>query len=242
MTATQAGRSLRASPAVTIGWVLLLACTTMAAFTPARPADRPERGQLLPGQVRALAPGKLLVAARGLPDPRFAETVVLLADYGREGAMGLIVNRPSGVPLQRGFPQLKKRPGLPDTFFVGGPVAPTGVLALLRSDAAPTDARRLFADVHLITAREPLEQLLSAGTEPGRFRIYLGYAGWGPGQLERETVQGSWHVVPGDGDMVFDPDPESVWPRQIRLTEGLLARIDTSMPAGRMPYAEARSR
>jgi putative transcriptional regulator len=64
-------------------------------------------------------------------------------------------------------------------------------------------------------------ELLSTGVGPNRFRVYVGYAGWGPGQLDSETAQGAWHVLDGDGDVVFDPEPDSTWQRQIRLAEAL---------------------
>ncbi len=221
-------RRCTAPPVLGVRAAIVLACT-LIVFTPALRADRAEPAgflvaQLLPGQVKALAAGKLLVAARGLPDPNFAETVVLLADYSAQGAMGLIINRQSDVPLRRAFPQLKQAPGLSPTFYLGGPVATTGVLALWRSDAPREDSRHLFADVHMVATRESLEALLTAGTAPDRFRVYLGYAGWGPGQLEKETAVGSWHVLRGEGDLIFDPEPGSIWRRQILRTEGLMVR------------------
>jgi putative transcriptional regulator len=174
--------------------------------------------------VRSLAAGKLLVAARRLPDPNFSRTVVLLAVFGEEGAMGLVVNRQSDVPLGRLFPHVVPTMAGAAPAFAGGPVQPDAALALVRTGEPPSGARPVVDGVHLVSAREPLEALLASGAPASRLRVYLGYAGWGPGQLDAETAQGSWHVLDGDGDVVFDPDPAALWPRQIARTEVIVAR------------------
>jgi putative transcriptional regulator len=182
----------------------------------------PGRAQLVPGVVRELAVGKLLIAARGLPDGNFSETVILLATFGSEGAMGLIINRQTEIPLARAFPQLKTVSPLARV-YAGGPVATTRMIGLLRATKAPQDVRHIVSDIYLVATREPLESLIAAGADPERLRVYFGSAGWAPGQLEREAADGAWHVVPGDPALVFDPEPSSVWRREIRRTEGVMA-------------------
>jgi putative transcriptional regulator len=188
--------------------------------------------QLRRGDVRGLAPGKLLVAARNLPDPNFADTVVLLADFDANGAMGLIVNRPSDVPLERLLPGLRHPRGRAATAFFGGPVPADGVLALLRSRGARADSRQIVGDVHLVTTREALDEMLAAGADAQRFRVYVGYAGWGAGQLDKETANGVWHVLDASGDVVFDKDPESLWRRLIRRVGGLSVQGPARAPPG----------
>ncbi|MBI1788421.1 MAG: YqgE/AlgH family protein [Acidobacteria bacterium] len=183
-------------------------------------------GQRAPAQstrVKDLAAGKFLVASRDLTDPNFAETVVLLVNYDENGAMGLIVNRRTRVPLSRVFDELKEAKGRADPVHVGGPVSRTGVLALLRSRTKPEEARSVFADVYMISTKTLLEQTLAAGAESSAFRVYLGYSGWGPGQLENEVELGGWHIFRGEAATVFDPDPDAVWPRLIKKTELRLA-------------------
>jgi putative transcriptional regulator len=197
--------------------------------------DAVDAGQLLPGAVKALGAGKLLVAARGLPDPNFSESVILLADYSDQGAMGLIINRQTSVPVARLFRSLK--PQSSSTLFAGGPVAADGVVGLLRSKTATADSRHVFADVYMIAKREPLESLIVSSAS-SRFRLYLGYAGWGPRQLEREVLLGSWHVFKAEADLVFDPDPASLWQRQIgRISERMAYRPSAF---GRQPSAGLR--
>ncbi len=178
---------------------------------------------LQPGRdvvVPQLAAGKLLVAARNLPDPNFTDTVVLLVQYSRDGAAGLVLNRPSDVPLARALPGVEPPAGAA-TAFIGGPVAQDTVLALSRAacDACPLVGR----DVYLVNTPEALQGRLAAGADASRLRVFVGYAGWGGGQLEAEARRGSWRVLEADARVVFDPDPETLWRRLIRRTEAVLA-------------------
>ena len=203
--------------------VLALCAATLSSTLAGPGAERlaASVAQLRRGAVRDLAAGKLLVAARSLPDPNFAETVVLLADYSEEGAMGLIVNRQTEVTLARLMPGLQNAKSRAAFAFLGGPVAVPGVLALLRSPTARGDTRHIVGDVYLVNTSEVLDELLSSGAAQNQLRVYVGYAGWGAGQLDRETATGAWHVLEGTGDIVFDPDPDTTWQRLIRRTEGL---------------------
>jgi putative transcriptional regulator len=211
------------SPAVAV-LVLLAAAGALPLHPPAAPGLQPG-DRLHQAAVKALAAGKLLVAARRLPDPNFGNAVILLADFNREGAVGLVVNRQSEVTIARVFPHLT--PGLASAgqAFLGGPVDKTRAMALLRASAAPAGARHVFDGVYLLTGREAVESAVTSQTASGRLRVYLGYSGWGPGQLEAETAEGVWHVLGGDADAVFDPDPASTWQRQIARTEMIQARV-----------------
>jgi putative transcriptional regulator len=190
-------------------------------------ADRRDATSLQPGRdviVRELAAGKLLVAGRNLPDPSFADTVVLLIEYSRDGAAGLVVNRPSGVPLSRALPGVEALADGAQTVYIGGPVSQGAVLALSRvaCDACPVVGR----DIHLVNTPDALKARLADGAAARGLRVYVGYAGWGRGQLEAETRQGAWHVLDADTGVVFDPNPESLWRRLIRRAEGMLASTD----------------
>lgn len=171
--------------------------------------------------VHDIGAGSLLVAARHLPDPNFADTVVLLIEHSAEGAAGLVLNRRSAVPLARVLPGVAAGTGLASTAFIGGPVSRTTVLALSRTpcDACPLVIR----GVHLVRTADALTARLAEGADEGRVRVYAGYAGWGPGQLEAEARQGAWRVLGADAPAVFDPDPDSLWRRLITRTEAVLA-------------------
>ena len=181
--------------------------------------------------VRAEEPaaGKFLVAARGLPDPNFAETVVLLTSYSSKGAMGVIINRPTRVSVDSLFPGNKATKHRAEKAFWGGPVEGDAVLALTRTQN-PIGARLVMGDVYLISTKQSLEKALET---PGAVRLYMGYAGWGAGQLEREMKIRSWHVLRMDPAFVFDTEPDAIWPKLIQRTDVFLAegaRYDRRLP------------
>jgi len=171
-----------------------------------------------------LTSGQFLVAARELGDPNFAQAVILLIDYDSDkGAMGLIVNRRTDMPVSRVLGDLNEAKGRTDPIYVGGPVELTSVLALLKSASKPGDAKHVFGDVYLLNTKEQLQKTFAAGPESGSFHVFVGYAGWGAGQLEHEVELGAWHVMSADAAIVFHSDPDSVWPRLIRRTEQQIA-------------------
>ena len=172
-----------------------------------------------------LAAGKLLVASRDLPDPNFAETVILLVQHKDDGTLGLVINRRTRVPLSRVLREVKGAAGRTDPVHLGGPVSRSAILALRRSAANPGgDAVHVFGDVYMITSRPLLEQALASAVPATAFRVYLGYAGWGEGQLAHELELGGWYIFRGDAAMIFDADPDSIWTRLIGRTDLRIAR------------------
>ena len=210
-----------ASALVASSVALLLYAAGALPNTVAASGDRSQGrpGATAPGQVKALASGKLLVASRELRDPNFAETVVLVIDYDKDGAAGLIVNVPTDVSLSRVFDDVSLGANATLKAFAGGPVARDHALALVRSRPGLTGVRTIVPGIDLVSSRERLEQTLLSAADSDRFRIYLGRAGWGPGQLERETERGAWHVFEAQADLVFDSHPDTVWRRLIRRVE-----------------------
>lgn len=164
-----------------------------------------------------LAPGTFLVAPRKTPDPNFAGTVVLIVQYDEDSTMGLIINQPSRGTVGQLFPEKKGLSG--ERVYVGGPVGRSGMLGLLRTKVKPPDAQHIFEDVYLVADRKLFQKNLAAGAENKSFRVYLGYSGWAPGQLENELDNDMWHLFAADGKTVFDPEPEAIWPRLVRRTE-----------------------
>jgi putative transcriptional regulator len=180
----------------------------------------------------ALAAGTLLVASDKLGDPNFAETVVLITRRdATEGTMGLVLNRPMDVTLAKAFPSLKANS---DPVYDGGPVSPDAVQALLRASAKPADAERIAADIYLVARKAPLEKSIAEHLPSEKFRVYLGYAGWGPGQLENEIREGAWTTTRGVR-YVFDGEPASLWPRLKRDAESQVAQA----PHSRFLYTHA---
>jgi putative transcriptional regulator len=172
---------------------------------------------------KELAAGKMLVAARTMSDSLFADAVILLFAYSPDGAAGLVINKQSRVPVSRVLPDLPMPEGPAPILFLGGPVALTDVRALVRSGHAPSDARRIVKDVFLLTSGAAIDRETGAGAPMTRMRLYAGYAGWAPGQLEREILRGNWLIVDGDGDVVFDANPDTLWRREIKLADVVAA-------------------
>jgi len=171
------------------------------------------------GELRA---GKLLVATPALADPNFADTVVLLLDV-EDGALGVILNRPSPVTVAEVLGPWSARVAEPEVLFRGGPVGTDAALAvaLLRDPAdVPVGFRVVDGRLGLIDLDTPTE-LLDGSLEG--LRIFAGYAGWAAGQLEAEIEEGSWYVVLGETVDVFGDDAARLWRRVMRRQPGRLA-------------------
>lgn len=182
-------------------------------------------------QSEDLGVGKILVASRDLGDPNFAKTVILLVRYDEDkGGVGLVINKRTDVPISKVFEDLKEARGRNDPVYVGGPVELNTVMALLKTASKPEGATRVFGDVYLISDKDLLTHTLASSAEAAVFHTYVGYAGWGAGQLEHEVDLGAWHIMPGDSATVFHADPDSVWPRLIRRTETQIARAFSYRP------------
>ena len=159
-----------------------------------------------------LAAGKLLIATQKSRDPDLKQSVVLLVQYDKDAALGLIVNRRSDVPASEAFPELTNAKGGPVPVWAGGPLA-IGIRALHQSDFLPAEGREVLAGLSLITNKPLILKLLAASTPPDNFRIYAGYIGWTAQQLRNEVATGLWLVRAGDSGVVFDPTPETLWDR-----------------------------
>ena len=159
-----------------------------------------------------LGKGIFLVAAPSLRDPNFRQTVVLLCEHGPEGALGVVVNRPTAVNLAEALPQIPVMESQRHVLYSGGPVQTNQVMLLYRLDQVPDNSHHVFDGVCLGGDVDVVERILTAAPSQDAFRAYLGYSGWGPGQLESEMKTGSWITLPADPAMVFEKDPARVWP------------------------------
>jgi len=191
--------------------VTLTALTAGFLFAPLSPAQsiRPED----------LAQGSILIMQRDTPDPIFAHSVIVLANYDKDGALGLMIHYRSNLTIQRVLAGIKGAEKRNDELFVGGPVELAGVLALLRSDTPPEGGSHVAGHLYFMSSKQNIETALSAGRKESALRIYMGYVGWGPGQLAREVRQGGWYIFNYDESLVFDEHPETLWKRLIDKAE-----------------------
>lgn len=178
------------------------------------------------------AKGQLLVASRQLADPNFAESVVLLTAYDDQHALGVVINRPSRVPLAAALPQVEALRHRADRLHVGGPVGRDRMLVLIRSAAPPAAAQPVFDDVYVSGNIDTLRAALGRRGRAERVRAFAGYAGWAPGQLDAEIARGDWYVTPADAAMVFDTAPLEIWPTLIKRLSGDWVRADQSGDGG----------
>jgi len=174
-----------------------------------------------------LSPGVLLVATPALIDPNFADSVVLLLDADDSGALGVVLNRPSSVPVADVLDGWASLVAAPDVLFHGGPVGLDGALAVARlSDPAeePVGFRATFGPVGLVDLDSPVE-LVEGGL--ATMRVFAGYAGWGEGQLDAEVEEGSWYVVASEPGDLFRADVETLRRDVLRRQPGELAWVST---------------
>jgi putative transcriptional regulator len=182
-----------------------------------------------PGRT-VLRAGRLLVATPSLADPNFERTVVLLLDHDENGSLGVVLNRPSPVPVGEVLADWGELAVEPDVLFHGGPVSPDSALALATlslgqgPEGDPVGFRRLFDNTGIVDLDTPTELLSDAIVH---LRVFAGYAGWGDGQLLAEIEEGSWYVVPLHPEDLFAVDPGLLWPRVLRRQPGELAWVST---------------
>jgi putative transcriptional regulator len=173
--------------------------------------------------------GKLLLAGPVLKDPNFDRTVVFIAEHSDDGAMGLVLNRPSEAPVVDAIPDLTwvAETGN-ELVYVGGPVAPNGVIVLAEWDD-PSQAVVLVGD-DLGFVPGDVEDTDALAAAVRRARVYAGHAGWGPGQLEDELAEVAWIVESPLRHELFSDDPEGLWAAVLRRKGREFALLSTMPP------------
>lgn len=165
-----------------------------------------------------------------LEHPTFRRTVILLLDHTEEGALGVVVNRPSEVPLEAVLPQWREYASDPGRLYTGGPVSPESALCLAQvpgDSREPDGMQRIIGGLALVDLDTTPDEL--RGSVSG-LRVFAGYAGWSGGQLEAEIGEGSWFVLDAEAADAFTADPDQLWPRVLRRQGGRLALM-ASYPA-----------
>jgi len=176
--------------------------------------------------------GRLLVATPVLSDPNFRRTVVLVVEHEEEqGTLGVVLNRPTQVPVDQVLEPWNDLATSPSVVFSGGPVAPNSALALALVPGTdepvgwhPLDGAPAVARLGLVDLDAPPGLLAPAVAS---LRVYAGYAGWSVGQLEAEIGEGAWYVLPAEPGDAFCAEPERLWPAVLRRQGGELAYVAT---------------
>ncbi|QKE85441.1 YqgE/AlgH family protein [Arthrobacter sp. NEB 688] len=164
----------------------------------------------------ATTTGRLLVATPQIEEGVFHRSVVLVLHHGDDGAQGLVLNRPVDAGIDSVLPGWEEHASRPATLFQGGPVqldSALGLVAVPGDSPEPTGVRRLFGAVALVDLDTPPPLVVP---ELSGLRIFAGYAGWSPGQLEEEVATGSWFVVDTESADAFTDQPADLWQRVLR--------------------------
>lgn len=169
--------------------------------------------------------GKLLIAMPSLEDPNFARAVVAIADHDDEGAIGLVLNRPTDALVTDTVPELSGLPECDRTLYIGGPVKPDA--AILLAEIQPEgEALPVVDGIGIVRGdldRDEIDRLA------GRGRVYAGHAGWGPGQLESEIDREDWIIAPARGADLLSEEPEGLWSATLARLGGRF-RLVATMP------------
>lgn len=158
--------------------------------------------------------GKLLVASPLIVDPNFRRAVVLIAEHGDEGAMGLVLNRPAQTTVGEVVPELGWLAGDGEPVCIGGPVAPGAVIVVAEFADPARAAHVIDGDLGFVPAE--IEDRDAFAADIRRARVFAGHAGWGAGQLEAEMEEDSWFVEPVRVADVFTGDPDALWGAVLR--------------------------
>ena len=173
------------------------------------------------------ARGHLLIAGPALLDPNFWRTIVLVVEHSEEGALGLVLNRPSETTVGEAVPALEELVEPTEDLFIGGPVQPSSVIVLAQFEDPGDAALLAFDDVGVLgtgTARgEPVAGVRNA-------RAFVGHAGWGPGQLDGELERGDWILEPAKLRDAFTADPRGLWAQVLTRKGGSYALIARMPP------------
>lgn len=174
----------------------------------------------------AVSPGDLLISHVVLRDGVFDFTVVLILDVDESGTLGVVLNRISEIELTAALPTWEAAVSEPKVLFDGGPVSRNGAICLasMGRDEEPPGWRRIFGNVGLLHLDTPVELVMGAYDA---LRIFAGYAGWAPGQLELELARDAWFVAESRHDDIFGIDQSDLWTRVLRRQEPEVAVYST---------------
>lgn len=167
--------------------------------------------------------GFFLVAKPSITDPNFARAVILVTTAPDGATLGVILNRPTRQSLAGILPELPELARFTDPLYFGGPVERIGLYALFRSPEPIGQALAVIDDVYLALHPETVEDLLHE--PPAQMRLFVGYSGWAPRQLERELERGDWWVVPADAATIFRRDTDALWEELARRARAVTAKL-----------------
>jgi len=209
--------------AICIALGFTLAGNSVSAGSPLPTSITPD----LPGLSNVKpAPGMFLVARRTLGDSHFGQTVIYLVEHDEHGTLGVIVNRSSKISLSDVLPDLDGGDESAYVLHYGGPVGLPMLLMLGRGESGVKGMAHVAEDVYFSSERSVLEEALAGNKPVNQLRFYIGYSGWGAGQLEFELERDSWYVVAADSSAIFSSEADSLWGRLVERREPMGIQVD----------------
>ena len=170
--------------------------------------------------------GQLLIAGPGLVDPNFFRTVVLVIEHSRDGALGLVLNRPSETKVGEAVSELEQLLDLDDPLFIGGPVQPSALIVLAEFEDAEHAALIAFDNIGVLATGAPEDE----PSRVRRTRAFVGHSGWGPGQLDAELERGDWILEPAVDVDAFTENASELWEAVLTRKGGSYALVARMPP------------
>lgn len=194
--------------------IVVLLLSVFSRTSPAVAATPPPPARDHASAAKKTLTSILLVAQDPVSDPNFGGSIVVVMNNLGPGPVGIIVNRPTPLPVSRFFPKLKQLARVPDKVYFGGPVEFDSVWFLFRAKTAPKSANaiRVCDGVYVSDDNDLLLKLLDRPRPMDGLRIFIGHAGWAPGQLQAEIQGGAWLPRRADADSIFNARPQLPWP------------------------------
>jgi len=170
------------------------------------------------------ANGLFLIAKPSLSDPNFSRTVVLVTQTGDGGTVGVILNRPTALKLSQFLSKEFKTENYRDQIYVGGPVMQQVLIVVFRSEKPPVaPAFHVLKDIYLTMHPDNVESLLADSA--ARYRVYAGFSGWAPNQLQSEFMRDGWYFLQADGETIFRASTEGMWEELVERALRLGPRV-----------------
>jgi putative transcriptional regulator len=170
--------------------------------------------------------GFFLVASEEIKDPRFKEAVILVTPHHRGEVVGVVVNKPTETAVSTLFPQSDLKDEHSRQVYFGGPLSMQSLLFLISSKKQPEASLRIFDNVFLSADSKVLQQVLRHPKPFAGLRVFSGYAGWKPGQLEAEVEKGYWQLREADAEILFNTEPGLIWRKLLdRPGKGTLVNL-----------------
>ena len=177
---------------------------------------------------QALGVGQVLVSNPSLNDPFFSESVLMIVFHDANiGTAGILLNRPTWVDPTESFPEIGGIDAYDGALYLGGPVAPTELWALLEFAGLPlAGVQPVVGDLYVSLDPEILSDIDFARDDRPKVRLYAGRAEWGPGQLAQEIANGDWRLLSARPEDVFSESPQELWQRMPLVSDGVTASRD----------------